>query len=125
MLAFLGTVLRESLLVADAKSRSVPVFNIQGLVDSALQDGGPMHRFFQSLASSRSGADGPPSEWDTDDRSTCRTTLGVLVSLKIMRKLNCHTRLGNQQNNDVSLEPLEPTEAGTSSNVLSFLDARV
>lgn len=51
MFAFLGSVMRQSLLHADASSQSMPVYNIDGLVDSALQDGGPMQRLFHSLAS--------------------------------------------------------------------------
>lgn len=92
MFAFLGTVMRQSLLHADASSQLLPVYSINGLLASTLDDSGPMIRFIHSLASKRSTAAGPPSEWDQNDRSTRRTTLGVIVSLEILRKLNCPSR---------------------------------
>ena len=92
MFAFLGTMLRETILRTDALSEGLPVSSVQGLLDFASQDNSPMHRLFHSLASSRSGSDGPPPQWDLDNKSTHRTALGVVVSLEIMRKLNCPKR---------------------------------
>lgn len=59
---------------------------------AAIQDDGPMHRFFHSLASNATGADGPPAQWDQNDRTTNRATIGGFVGLEILRKLNCRTR---------------------------------
>ena len=90
-MAFLGSVIRDSLLACDASSKELPVYSLQGLVGAAIQDDGPMHRFFHSLASNATGADRPPAQWDQYDRTTNRAIIGGFVGLEILRKLNCRT----------------------------------